>query len=84
MMSIDEPQTERELLLDIRKDVQYLRQSHEQLETRIYGEDGTGGLCKEVADLKNQQIKWLGRDGAIVTGISGILTAAGLAIAFWR
>jgi hypothetical protein len=72
--------SERDKLL-IRLDtrMETVADSLASLKKGMYGEDGQSGLCGRVTTLENQQSRWLGRDGAIVAGISAgiaILTVA--------
>ncbi|MFA5347762.1 MAG: hypothetical protein WC294_06465 [Methanoregula sp.] len=70
-MSADEPQTDREWLMRIDGKIDNLLICQEDHETRI-------------RDLRDAQMKWFGRDGAIVAGISAVISITGIAIAFWR
>lgn len=73
-MSADDPATDREWLMRIDGKVDQLLICQQDHETRI-------------RELQTRTTKWLGRDGAIVASISGVVTAAGLLIAvltFWR
>jgi hypothetical protein len=49
-----------------------------KIEKLVYGEDGQGGLCGTVADLKNQQSRLTGRDSAIVVGVPILISLIGL------
>jgi hypothetical protein len=69
-MSSDEPQTDREWLMRIDGKVDKLLICQEDHETRI-------------REVEGRQLRWLGRDGAIVAGISGVISLVGIAIA-WR
>lgn len=69
MMSAEEPQTDREWLMRIDSKVDTLLDCHKDHETRLRAVEGT-------------QMKWIGRDGAIVAGISALFTVAGLIISF--
>jgi hypothetical protein len=70
-MNADEPQTDREWLMRIDGKVDQLLTCQQDHEIRI-------------RNLQDQQLKWLGRDGAIVAGISGMITCAGLFVSYWR
>jgi hypothetical protein len=56
---------------------------------RIDGKIDNLLICQEdhetrIRTLQDQQMKWFGRDGVIVAGISAVISIAGIAIAFWR
>jgi hypothetical protein len=56
---------------------------------RIDGKIDNLLICQEdhetrIRDLRDAQMKWFGRDGAIVAGISAVISITGIAIAFWR
>ena len=70
-MSADEPQTDREWLMRIDGKIDNLLICQEDHEKRI-------------RNLQDTQMKWFGRDGAIVAGISTAISIIGIAIAFWR
>lgn len=53
-------QSDHDLLLEIRGDVKHLVTQGEDQETRI-------------RNLENQQFRWLGRDGAIMAGLSAVV-----------
>ena len=80
----DEPQTDREWLMRVDGKVDKIIESQAELKKVVMGDDGQHGLCGRVNKLEGQQMKWLGRDGAIVAGISACVSVAGLAIALWR
>lgn len=63
---------DHDMLLEIRGDVKYLRESQEKLAKTVYGEDGTGGLCGEVSKLKAFQ-------GTILAFASALAVVAGIA-----
>jgi hypothetical protein len=77
-LSSDEPKTDREWLMRIDGKVDTLITRQTKIETLVYGEDGQGGLCGAVSDLKNQQSRLTGRDGAIVVGIPILISLVGL------
>jgi hypothetical protein len=70
-MSAEDPQTTREWLMRIDTKVDKLLICQEDHETRIRA-------------VETQHNQWLGRDGAIVAGISATFTVIGLAIQNWR
>lgn len=56
---------------------------------RIDGKIDNLLICQEdhetrIRNLQDNQMKWFGRDGAIVAGISTLVSITGIAIAFWR
>lgn len=60
MPEIDEPQTERELLLDIRKDVKALVKCQEDHETRIRGLENSFWKVIGLASLISFIAGWFG------------------------
>jgi hypothetical protein len=64
---------DHDMLIEIRGDVKYLRESQEKLAKTVYGEDGTGGLCGEVSKLKAFQSTLL----AFVSALSIAISIAG-------
>ena len=73
-MTEQQQESDHDILLDMRADLRHLVEAQNKLETRIYGVDGNGGLCGEVQEIKGQQLRWLGRDGAIATAFGGVAT----------
>jgi hypothetical protein len=66
-------ETDHDILIEVRADVKHLIEKHEELKAEFHHE-----CLPRLAAVEQQQIRWLGRDGAIVAGISGLITAAGL------
>ncbi|MFA6364210.1 hypothetical protein [Methanoregula sp.] len=59
-------ESDHDILIEVRSDLKNLIESQKKLEKVVYGEDGQGGLCGSVQTVKNQQSRWIGRDGAIL------------------
>jgi len=71
-------ESDHDILIEMRSDVKNMVRSQLKLEKIVYGEDGQGGLCGQVSDLKNQQSRLTGRDGAIVIGVPILISLVGL------
>ena len=70
-MSADDPQTDREWLMRIDGKLDGILTCQEDHEKRL-------------RVIESQQNRWLGRDGAIVAGISTTITVIGLALSNFR
>lgn len=69
-----------ELLIRLDERMEKISADVSELKVGIYGQDGRGGICGEIQCLRDRQMRWLGRDGAIVAGISGVMTAIGIGL----
>jgi phosphoserine phosphatase len=75
-------ESDHDILIELRTDVKYLINAHEDLKGEFHKE-----CLPRLSKVENQQVRWMGRDGAIVAGISGAFTFISVGIAvlmFWR
>lgn len=77
-------ESDHDILIEMRSDLKNLVRSQQKLEKIVYGDDGQGGLCGQVSDLKNQQSRWMGRDGVIVVGVPILISVAIFLFEHWR
>jgi len=77
-------ESDHDILIEMRSDLKNLIRSQQKLEKIVYGDDGQGGLCGQVSDLKNQQSRWMGRDGVIVVGVPILISVAIFLFEHWR
>jgi DNA-directed RNA polymerase subunit H (RpoH/RPB5) len=62
-------ETDHDILIEVRSDVKHLIEKHEELKEEFHKE-----CLPRLTAVENQQLKWIGRDGAIVAGISMMVT----------
>ena len=60
-------ETDHDLLIEMRGDIKHLILGQTEMKNELYGEKG---ICSRIRCLEDNQNRWLGRDGAIVAGIS--------------